>query len=159
MKNTEKALIWIVEILEKYQISYFISGGFAARAYGVERPLFDIDIEVADADILKIFPEVREYATFGPDRFKDEQWDLNLLTLQYEGQDIDIAGTDARIFNTHTQKWEKEIAERSTVLFSLYGRQVPVQDMDSLIDYKKKLSRPVDLEDVRQLEILREKTK
>ena len=66
MKNTEKAFHWITDILEKYNISYKISGGFAARLYGADRELADIDIEVADADILKISGDVTPYIIFGP---------------------------------------------------------------------------------------------
>ncbi len=56
-KNTEAAFHWIIDILESHSIKYCISGGFAARVYGVERELADIDIVLNDSDISKIVDE------------------------------------------------------------------------------------------------------
>ena len=91
-------------------IPYKIIGGFAARAYGANRELADIDIEVNDKDILVIFYEVKPYIVFGPGRYTDDSWDLELMTLQYEGQEIDIAGLGAKIFNTVNKKWENLVS-------------------------------------------------
>ncbi|MFA7315210.1 MAG: hypothetical protein WC059_00195 [Candidatus Paceibacterota bacterium] len=152
MRNTEKAFLWIINILEKNKINYKISGGFAARIYGVNRELADIDIVVMAKDIPCIAEETREYIIFGPKRYKDENWDLELLTLNYEGQEIDIAEADVKIFNQLTRKWVLCSAQfNNTVQIDVYGKKVVVEDIDSLISYKSKLARQVDLEDVRQL--------
>ena len=45
MKDTAGALFWIVKILKKHKIPFHISGGFAAKLYGVKRDLADIDID------------------------------------------------------------------------------------------------------------------
>ena len=45
-EKTVDALRWIVGILEKKNILYQISGGFAAKLYGSSRPLNDIDIDI-----------------------------------------------------------------------------------------------------------------
>ena len=45
MRDTKKAFLWIIGILERNTIVYKISGGFVARIYGVNRQLADIDIE------------------------------------------------------------------------------------------------------------------
>lgn len=120
--------------------------------YGVDRELADIDIEVEDADIIKIFDDVKPYIIFGPARYKDDNWDLELMTLSYEGQDIDIAGTGAKIFNMKMGVWEDCVGNLNTVeLKEVYGKFVPIESRDSLIEYKSKLSREVDREDVRQL--------
>ncbi|HLC94380.1 MAG TPA: hypothetical protein VJH96_02335 [Patescibacteria group bacterium] len=43
-RDTKKAFRWIVGILQTYKIPFQITGGFAARFYGANRPLYDIDI-------------------------------------------------------------------------------------------------------------------
>jgi hypothetical protein len=156
MKNTEKAFLWIIEILEENNIPFKISGGFAACAYGVNRELADIDIEVNDKDILLISHEVKSYITHGPYRYKDNNWDLELMTLQYEGQEIDIAGIGAKIFNKESGDWENSSTDLTNYeLIEIYGKKVPVEKIDSLITYKTKLSREVDIEDVRQLKLIK----
>ncbi len=155
IKNTERAFLWIIDILEKNAITYKISGGFAAKIYGTDRELADIDIEVQDEDIIFIEKEVRPYITFGPDRYKDERWDLELMTLLYEGQEIDIAGTNAKIFNKEKQEWDNSSGDFENIeIKEVYSKNVPVESLKSLIEYKKKLGREVDTEDVRQLELI-----
>lgn len=153
MKNTEKAFLWITDILEKFGIKYKISGGFAARVYGVNRELADIDIEVKDEDIRITKEQVKPYIMYGPKRYLDENWDLELMTLNYEGQEIDIAGTGAKIFNKEKGKWEDCSGNLDTIeMKEVFGKKVPIESLQSLIAYKSKLGRKVDLEDVRQLQ-------
>ena len=152
MKNTEKAFLWVTDILEKKGIVYKISGGLAARTYGVNRELADIDIEIADKDIDMIVGDVKPYVIFGPARFIDADWDLELMTLSYAGQEIDIAGSDAKIFNKITGQWENCSGDSKSIeLKEIFGKKVPVESRESLIVYKSKLSREVDLEDIKQL--------
>ena len=155
MKNTEVAFHWIIDILERHNITYRISGGFAARVYGVDRELADIDIEVADADIPKIVDDTKPYIVFGPANYKDKNWDLELMTLNYEGQEIDIAGIKAKIFNSEIKQWEPCSDNLESVeIKEVFGRKVPIESMDSLITYKTKVGREVDLEDIKQLKRL-----
>lgn len=155
MKNTKKAFLWITNILDQKEITYKISGGLAARLYGVNRDLADIDIEIADQDILSIIEDVKPYIVFGPARYKDLNWDLELMTLLYEEQEIDIAGINSKIFNQATGKWEKYPGNLNDVtIIEIYGKKVPVESIKSLITYKSKLAREVDLEDIKQLKEL-----
>lgn len=155
MKNTEKAFLWITEIIEKLVIPYQISGGFAGRAYGVERELADIDVEVADVEIQKIFQEVKPYVTFGPARYIDKNWDLELMTLMYQGQEIDIAGAGAKIYNQNTKAWELlKTNFKVSQIMEIFGKKVPVISKENLIAYKSKLLREVDREDISMLNLL-----
>lgn len=153
-RDTEKAFHWIIGLLEKNHIPFQISGGFAARVYGVIRELADIDIGIPDADFDSIISDVTPYLVHGPEHYVDEEWDLKLMTLCYEGQTIDIAGRDTiKIFDKGNKKWvpahrDLTISESKEV----YGRMVPLIPKDRLIAYKKKINRDVDKEDVRQLE-------
>ncbi len=152
MRNTEKAFLWITDILERHNIPYKISGGFAGRVYGVNRELADIDIEISEKDISTILTDVKDYVVYGPERYKDENWDLELMTLRYEGQDIDISGVEAKIFNQTSGQWERcnNNLTKPNIL-EVYGKTVPIENIDALIAYKTKLGRDVDIEDVRQL--------
>lgn len=99
-EKTICALRWILEILERHEIEYQITGGFAAKLYGSLCELHDIDIDIPNASMQKILPDVAEYITYGPAHFRDAKWDMQLITLNYKGQEIDIGGIDTlRISN------------------------------------------------------------
>lgn len=157
MRNTKKAFIWITNILENKGIKYKISGGFSARLYGVNRELADIDIEIKNKDMISILQDVKPYLIFEPGRYVDEHWDLYLLTLNYEGQEIDIAEVEAKIFNYQNQKWEdKNIVEKwmdsdNFEIKEVFGKKVLVESVKCLLEYKSKLLREVDIEDINQL--------
>lgn len=154
MKNTKEAFLWIVGILEKNNIRFRISGGFAARFYGVKRKLADIDVEVFEKDISIICNNVKDFVVYGPKRYIDENWNLILMTLKYEGQEIDIAAVEARIFNQTTKRWIKKPGNfKESNLKNIFGLDVLVEKKESLIKYKKMLNRDVDIEDVTQLEL------
>jgi hypothetical protein len=152
MRDTKKAFLWITDILDRNKIVYKISGGFVSRMYGVNRELADIDIEVSEKDIPIIARETKPYITFGPERYKDEHWDLELLTLEYEDQEIDIACAEAHKFNQENKQWERRVSDLQDVkMIEVYGKVVPIEQIDTLINYKMKLGREVDIEDVKQL--------
>ncbi|MEK7586030.1 MAG: MazG-related protein [Patescibacteria group bacterium] len=154
-KNTEGAFRWIVGLLQKHSIPFQISGGFAARLYGSKRDLADIDIGIPDDRFDDLYPEVKQYIIYGPEHYLDDEWDLKLMTLKYENQEIDIAGRDeVKIFDKSKKVWVP--AHRDLTVsedMEVYGIVVPVIPKKSLISYKSKIARDVDLEDIRQLEI------
>ena len=150
MKNTEKAFKWIVGILQENKIPFQLSGGFAARIYGSDRPLYDIDIEVPDSYFDKLLPFIKDYLIYGPQRYLDETFDLLLMTLKYEEQEIDISGCETdKLYNHETQQWEScDTKLNEAVEKEFYGLTVPVIKWQDLVEYKKKIRRSTDLEDV-----------
>lgn len=153
-KNTEEAFRWIVGLFRKHSIPFQISGGFAARLYGSQRELNDIDIGIPDNCFEKLYPDVKEYVVFGPAHYTSEKWDLQLMALKYKGQKIDIAGRDTiKFFYEKEKKWvpaHRDLTEGT--LMEVYGLTVPVIQREKLIAYKKKLGREVDMLDVEMLE-------
>lgn len=149
-RNTENAFKWIVGILQKEQIPFQLSGGFAARLYGSDRPLYDIDIEIEDRNFDKLFPFVKDYIIYGPQRYTNETFDVLLMTLEYEGQEIDISGCETdKLFNHETKQWESCGTKINDVVEKeVYGLKVPVIKWQDLVTYKNKVKRPTDLEDV-----------
>lgn len=154
MNASESALVWITDIIKKHHIPYQIAGGLAVRAYGSTRPLMDIDIDIPEDDFDKILEDVREHITFGPDWFKSDTWQLYLMTLNYQGQEIDICGAyRTKIYNKLCGTWDKIITDFSKVTYIEFeGLKLPVIPRDELIAYKKILARPVDWLDLAYLE-------
>lgn len=149
MKNLGQAFKWIVHILQKHSAPFQISGGLAAKVYGAERELVDIDISIPEEDFDKILNDVKEYIVFGPKRFVDENWDIFMMTLRYQGQDIDICAAEAKIRNAKTGEWETDnIDFTKSEMKDIWGLSVPVISKEYLVSYKKKLARDVDIEDI-----------
>lgn len=150
-KNTKEAFIWIVEILRKHKVSFKVTSGFAAKIYGSKRPLADIDIDISEKKFRNIITDIKKYIIFGPKRYKDKNWDLNVITLKYKGQEIDLCGIEnMKIFNCKTKKWQKHPAAFSKPKkIKIYGKIVPVIKKEDLINYKKILGRRVDRQDIR----------
>lgn len=141
-EKTKKALIWITEILNKYNIPFQISGGLSAKVYGSPRPLNDIDIDIPEYGFEKIADEVREYTIFGPEHYVDKKWDLLLITLNYFGQEIDIGGSEnLKIFDEKSNKWLSFPTDFNKVVYTLIsGVKVPVIPKQDLIEYKSYLN-------------------
>ena len=153
-KNTKKALTWITEILKKHQISFQITGGLAAIAYGATRELDDIDIDIPDGKFDLIIEDVKSFITYGPARFKSDKWDLLLMTLNYHGQEIDLSGANSTyIFNDNNQEWIKLSDDLTKIsMQNIYGLVLPVISYVDLVNYKKILARNVDIIDINQME-------
>jgi hypothetical protein len=154
MRDTRTSLKWITDILKELKIPFQIAGGLAAIAYGSNRELIDIDIDIPEDkfDVLNI--RVNDFIVSGPSRVKDEQWDLLLMTLNHYGQVIDISGAhQTKIFNKKTHEWHQISTNFSkTELIEILGVKIPVIPREELLGYKKILSRSVDLVDVEAIE-------
>jgi hypothetical protein len=86
-RDTKKAFEWIVNILRKTNSKFQISGGLAARIYGSTRELADIDIDVLENKLPEIQKKTKEYITYGPKIYKDDEFNLVLMSLNYKGQE------------------------------------------------------------------------
>lgn len=114
--KVKEALIGITNILKKHNIPFQIAGGLAAQVYGSTRKLMDIDIDIPEEGFEKIQKEVASFITFGLDRFKSDIWDLQLMALNYCGQEIDLSGAHTtKICNKKAKKWERLITDFSKV--------------------------------------------
>ncbi|MFP4514737.1 MAG: nucleotidyltransferase domain-containing protein [Parcubacteria group bacterium] len=143
MKNKQlQALRWIINILSKDNIQYRISGGFAAHLYGSKREVNDIDIDIPENDFEKIFDKVKDYIILGPENYKDERWNLKLMTLNYLGQEIDIGGAyNQKIFDDLSKRWIHSPANFSKLKKVYFeGIKLTVINPSDLINYKKLLS-------------------
>ena len=152
-KKAETAFIWIINILQKNNIPFQIAGGLAAIAYGATRSLEDIDIDIPEDKFDLVKTETENFITYGPEQFKDESFDLLLMTINYHGQLIDLCGAfQVKIYNKNTNEWKNLSANfRTAEIKNIFGIDVPVIAKSELIDYKKSIGRPVDLIDIEQM--------
>jgi len=136
------ALSWIIEILDRNHIPYKIGGGFAAKVYGSPREVNDIDISLSGKYFELIVPEVKEYITAGPQHYLNEKWDCNTLSVNYQGQDIDMTDVDTLLMtNLEKTEWMKVKEKRlyDAVLTDINGLKVSIMDPRDLLSYKKEL--------------------
>ena len=140
-EKTKNALLWITGILNKHEIPFQISGGFAAKLYGSPRPLNDIDIDIPEDRFEEIYDEVKDYYTLPPQQYIDKKWYIWLMTLNYEGQEIDISGGNTlKIHSAKTNTWLPFPADFEKVVWiPVAGIKVPVIPKEDLAQYKSYL--------------------
>lgn len=154
IKDPSIALRWAVDVLRALEIPFQISGGLAAQAYGSRRELYDIDISIPEDAFPKLFCEVQQFVVSGPSLYKDEEWQLLLMTVNYQGQEIDFGGAyEGRFYDRNKSSWIGISEDLSTAeIRTVFGIQVPVICKQDLIAYKRLLDRDVDREDIAAIE-------
>ncbi|WP_281648739.1 hypothetical protein [Parendozoicomonas sp. Alg238-R29] len=147
------ALGWITNYLSAESIPYLITGGLAARAYGSLRPVADIDIYVPAIFFKKVTEFGKEFIQWGPDRYRDDSWDLDLIELDYHGQSIEVCNAgDIQYFDTRTDMWVQQYTDFSEYESAeLFGNKVRVMSKQKLVAYKSALGRDVDLSDIQSM--------
>lgn len=146
MDKITRGLKWISTILNNHKIPFQVTGGLAAHAYGATRPINDIDIDIPEDRFQEIIEEVRPYITEEPARIVSSVWDVYVMTLNYDGQEIDIGGAyTTRIKDEKTGIWHDAKADLTTAeIESVFGIEVPVVRKQDLIEYKSWLALPND---------------
>lgn len=149
-EKTTNALKWITEILNRKNILYQISGGFAAKIYGSERPVNDIDVDIPEDNFKDILEEVRPYIKSGPRRINDGKWDMDIITLNFKGQEIHIGGAyDAKLSNKERTEWIPIPVDFSKIQKKgIEGILVNVISPEELIKYKQHLDGDHQIEDI-----------
>lgn len=155
-KKTLNALKWATEILNKHQVPYRVGGGFAAHVYGAIRPINDIDITFPGKYFPNIIPEVSDYITYNFGHSQDEKWDCNGLTLEYDGQEIDMADIDTlKMSNKEKTEWlqtKDNFRKYPNVILDVEGVKVSFIDPRDLADYKKHLDGEHQIVDIKAVE-------
>lgn len=142
MSDAKKTFLWIVDILQRHEVPFMVTGGLAAKAYGSPRALNDIDIDIPADKFDLILNDIEPYIVFGPADYKDNCWDLKLCTLKHEGQDIDLSGGETvKICDARTGEW-KAVPNDFTKFETkeVFGVSVPVITKQDLIFYKSMLT-------------------
>ena len=148
-----KTLKALVSDLKNAGVHFQVSGGLAAIAYGARnRPLFDIDIDISKKDLPKIERLFGKYIIKPLHHYEDAQFDIQLMTLEIDGVRIDFAQAENMCLISPAREKRREnvnlAASEPRIIFDV---EVPVENKQSLIAYKKFIARPTDLKDVEEI--------
>ncbi len=164
-KNDERArakaaLGFIIPILETYGFRWVITGGFACYAYGVDRLLTDIDIDIEtdkdSAEFKTFLEQAQPYVSQPLEHFVDDNYDNFNLELTYQGQIIDICPmANLMIFDAGTKRYEPFYANGFPPIeqTEFEGFTLPLLSKPAIIDNKEMLQAKDEwqLRDIREL--------
>jgi hypothetical protein len=150
MKDSKAAFEWIVTLLRRFEQPFVVVGGLAANVYGAQRPLNDIDLDVPQEALIKLLPHVKQFITFGPAKYQDAEFDIELMSLRYAEQEIDLTASESiRLFDHRSGEWRSVPTDLAAAdEHELFGMTVPVMKRDLLVAYKQMIRRQTDLEDI-----------
>lgn len=150
MSDVVQALAWITGVFRGANVPFQVVGGLAARAYGANRPLVDLDFYAPTSQLVTIAKATQTLVVRPPLPYRDDSWDLAFMKLVFHGQAIEIGGADgARYFDRAAGTWrDADIRFSDSVERRLFGILVPVMPRDQLIEYKRRLDRDVDRRDI-----------
>lgn len=148
-----KTLRYITSTLKENRIHFQISGGLAAMAYGARnRPLADIDVDIYKKDVIKIKKLFSKYIIRPFSSYKDEQFDIFLMTLKINSILVDFSQVEDMYFlNPHGKKRRESVDLESAETVKFLDLIIPIEKKENLIDYKKFIAREVDRKDVEEI--------
>lgn len=148
-----EALEWISVRLDELGIPFQVAGGLAAIAHGASRPLNDIDIYVPEGSLSVLRTELADHHSHGPERYRDEQWDCYFMEVDYAGEEIELAEADRTRYRRDADApWhDAGVDFEKSARRVAFGVEMPVMPLEELLDYKRRIGREVDREDVDEL--------
>jgi hypothetical protein len=137
----------VFRFFQQHEVKYVVIGGIATVLYGVPRATFDLDVLIeATAENAERLLEALENAGFATATMTNAQDVLaNEITVFNDRVRIDVQTSTPGV--TFNDAWLR----RRTVTYQ--GQDFFILSKDDLINTKRAAGRPVDLEDVRLLEL------
>jgi hypothetical protein len=153
MSDLAHTLRWIVELLRNLDMPFQAAGGLAAKAYGAQRPLVDLDFYVPSPRLADIARAAAAYLVRPPSRHRDESWDIEFMKIEYGGHEVEFGGADgARFFDRLSGSWsDADIDFGASVRRDVAGVSIPVMPVSRLVAYKRALDREVDRQDLAEI--------
>lgn len=144
---------WIAGLLRDRSIPFLICGGLAAKGYGSERDLNDIDLFVSGEHFSSVVQAGQEFVSKAAAHRQEEGWNLTYVQFKYEDIKVEVGNADGpRIFDAGNKAWVRLNIDFSRYATAhLLGLELPLMLKEDLIRYKSALSRPVDIEDFRAI--------
>lgn len=140
-------LIEVFASFQRHDVRYLVIGGIASVLHGVPRATFDLDLLIdASPDNAKRLLDALLEAGLGTAGLTGAE-DLlsHEVTVFKDRVRIDVQTSTPGL--TFRDAWERKVA------MTYHGQPFHVVSKDDLIASKKAAGRPVDLEDVRLLEL------
>lgn len=146
------ALRVVVTKLYQANIPYQVSGGIAAIAYGATRDVYDIDIEVYQKDIPKAAELFKKYVVDPFYHHVQDGFDLWLMTLKIHGVPVDVCQAEGSYVTGRAGTKVRLASDLNQATVIKFGDlRVSVAAKDELINYKRVLGRPTDIQDIAQI--------
>jgi hypothetical protein len=145
-------LKFVVEKLEAHAVQYQLTGGFAGNVFGSLWPPHDIDFDVLEADFDKIATVFEPYIKNAPHHYTDPEFDFRLMTLFINGIEVDFTQVeDSFGITTSGERFPFLTDLAKAERHDFMGVHVMVQPLQDIIDYKRKIGRYEDVDDLRSL--------
>ncbi|ARU55726.1 hypothetical protein OLMES_1651 [Oleiphilus messinensis] len=149
----ESAVHWIVSLLRERHVPFLICGGLAARGFGSNRVLNDIDLFVPGEYFSEVVEAGQCYISKPAARRVEEGWDLTYVQFEYQGIKVEVGNAEGvKIFDASQASWTAlNIDFTRKIELILLGLKLPLMLAEDLVWYKSVLCRPVDLEDIQAI--------
>ena len=140
-------LLDVFRSFQQHEVRYVVIGGIASILHGVPRVTFDLDIliEATPENAKRLLDALRDAGLATASLTTVEELLANALTVFEDRVRIDVQTTTPGV--TFAAAWGR----RKTV--SYRGQEFFILSREDLIASKRAAGRPVDLEDVRLLEL------
>lgn len=148
-----EALRRLIADLIARRIPYVATGGLAGNLHGSNWPLHDIDLDVPRAALATLAAANAEHIRFGPARYLDDEFDVELFALEIGVVTIDLTASESTQLRARgSDAWttwptDLDAAERR----HLGTMEIRVQPLAQLLSYKRFIGRVADVADLESL--------
>lgn len=150
-ENQRSAIEYLVNLFDKNNIQYQVTGGLAAICYGAKRPLYDIDIDVSRKYIPLLQKLLKQYIIDDYHHYRDDFFDIYLMKLNINGVLVDISQIENAYCLKNGKKFKINSSIANRIVVNTLGINIKVQDAKELIEYKLMVGRDTDLLDVKEM--------
>lgn len=145
------ALQEIITYLDQHDHPYVATGGLAGNLHGSRWPLHDVDLDLPRAALDTVADWYRTCVRFGPGRHVDDEFDIELLTIQLHGIDIALTASESITLREHETgrwiPWPSRLDHAEVRV--LRELRIRVQPLASVVAYKQCIGRVLDVADLR----------
>jgi hypothetical protein len=141
----------LVNQMELHGMTYQVTGGLAGNIHGSHWPLHDIDLAVATTNMAQLAALFAPMVTFPLGRYRDHEFDLQLLRLNISGVNVDVSQAEGGYAVTAQGRQPLRTALERRTKANFWGLELYVQSLEDLIADKTTLGRTADLEDLKAL--------